>query len=494
MNSEARLRRRTFLRALGLGLSAPLAMHFSKMVAAAPGARPARLLIYYMPHGVPNEHMDMAPYLLATEGEFTTFGRDPKNPLPGVHVNPNYTFETRSGFNLLSPLEPYRSTLHVVRGLYQAGMFGTHDSIAAILTGNGTGPSIDQLVAKELNAKSLFLGAVPTNNGTLDTTNGVLVRDESDWLTSKYDVVALHDELFGTIQPSGTPTTTDLSSEFRADALSLTIEEVSALRQQVSGLTREENKLSAHLAALEKLKSGGGLGNPIGNGCNAKPVIPHIETLRTADAGKQEWEPRYYLEGRHFEKIAEAQAEMAAYALLCGHAQVVTVQNMWASADIPMPGVLPHRASEPHHLGISHKPHNGDFNDSARLDFAKAQQWFIARVARICEILNQPDPFDPDHTVLDNTLIYVCSEIADGDLHGKELSRMWSRGGNTGDIFQYYPALILGGGAGSLKPGSLITVDNRPIADLLLTIAKAMGSSITSFGGSGTNPFGEILA
>lgn len=488
MNRTGHLRRRTFLGALGLGFGVPLALQFSRMAAAEPAGRPRRLLIYYMPHGVPNEHMDLAPYLTA-EGDFRDFGKDPLSPLQSVHVNPDYTFETRTGFNLLSPLEPYRSTLHVVRGLYQAGQFDTHNSIGAILTGGGKNPSVDQLVAKEIGERALFLGAVSRQNETLDTSNGVLVRDESDWIAAQGDVVALYDQLFGTRAPeSATP---DRSQEFRAEALALTIEEVSEMKQRLSGLTQAENKLASHLAALEKLKSTGSKPDSTSESCSTAPGVPHIDALRTADEGKQPWEPRYWREGRHFEKIAEAQAEIAAYALLCGHTRVVTVQNMWASADIPLPGVLPHRPSEPHHLGISHKGFTGDFQDTFRRDFATAQAWFLKRVARICEILKQPDPLDPEHTVFDNTLIYICSEIADGDLHGKALARQWRGGPN--DIFQYYPALILGGAAGALKKGSLVTVDNRPIADLLLTIARAMGSGVTSFGG-GTRILQEILA
>ena len=492
MNSEAKLRRRTFMKAMGLGLSLPLALHFSRWVTAAPGPRPKRLLVYYMPHGVPNEHMDMAPYL-TVGGEFKDFGANADSPLPNVHVNPDYTFETRTGVNLLSPLEPYRNMMHVVRGLYQAGQFETHDSIGAILTGDGVSPSVDQLVAQELGLSSLALGAVPRMGESLDGTNGVLVRDSSDWVVPDGDVVALSDRLFGGTQADPEPSG-DSSSEFRADALELTISEVSALRQEVSGLTQADNKLAAHLAALEKLKStSSGLGTATGEACNAAPAIPHIDELRGADAGKQEWEPRYWLEGQHFEKVAEAQAEIAAYSLLCGHAQVITLQNMWASADIPMPSALPHRASASHHIGVSHQSFTGDFQNQMRLDFATTQQWFMTRVARICEILNQPDPFDPEHTALENSLIYVCSEIADGNLHGKRLERMWITGGDD-DIFQYYPAVILGGGGGALKPGSLVTVDNRPIADLLLTIAKAMGSGATTFGGSGTTVVGELLA
>jgi len=500
MNSEAKLRRRTFLKALSLGLSAPLALSFARMATAQAGARPKRLLIYYMPHGVPNEHMDMQPYLTAG-GEFKDFGQNPDAPLPGVHVNTEYTFETRSGRNLLRPLEPYRNMMHVVRGLHQAGSFDTHNSIGAILTGNGSGPSVDQLLAQELGASSMFIGAVPRMGNTLDGSNGVLVRDNSDWVSPVGDVVALNDQLFGDVQENPNPMA-DLSAEFRADSLNLTIEEISALRQEVSGLTQTDTKLAAHLTALERLKSAGsGLGPVTGEACNAAPVIPHLDVFKSADNGKQEWEPRYWQEAQHFEKIAEAQAELAGYAVLCGHTRILTLQNMWASADIPLPGVLTERPTASHHVGISHQGLSGsstdpmrlDFANPMRLDFATAQEWFMGHVARICQILDQPDPFDPDHTALENSLIYVCSEIADGNDHGKSLKRIWTTGGGE-DVLQYYPAIILGGGGGALKPGSLITVDNRPIADLLLTIAKAMGSSVTSFGGSGTTPFTEILA
>ena len=491
MNSEAKLRRRTLMKALGLGLSAPLALRLSRMATAQGGERPKRLLIYYMPHGVPNEHMDMAPYLTAN-GEFKDFGQNPDAPKPAVHVNPDYDFQTRTGRNLLSPLEAYRPMMHVIRGLYQAGAFDTHNSIGAILTGNGSGPSVDQFLAQELGASSMFIGAVPRMGNTLDGSNGVLVRDNSDWVAPEGDVLALNDELFGDVQGNQNPVA-DLSAEFRADSLTLTIEEISALRKEVSGLTRTDSKLAAHLTALERLKSAGsGLGPISGESCNAAPVIPHLDVFRSADTGKQEWEPRYWQEAQYFEKIAEAQAELAAYAVLCGHTQILTLQNMWASADIPLPGVLPHRPTDSHHIGISHQGISTDLTNPLRIDFATAQEWFIGHVARICQILDQPDPFDPDHTALENSLIYVCSEIADGNDHGKSLKRIWA--GNDNDILQYYPAIILGGGGGALKPGSLITVDNRPIADLLLTIAKAMGSSATSFGGSGTTPFTEILA
>jgi len=38
------------------------------------------------------------------------------------------------------------------------------------------------------------------------------------------------------------------------------------------------------------------------------------------------------------------------------------------------------------------------------------------------------------------------------------------------------------------------TVDNRPIADLLLTLAQAMGTNATSFSGLSTGPIGDLLS
>jgi hypothetical protein len=110
----------------------------------------------------------------------------------------------------------------------------------------------------------------------------------------------------------------------------------------------------------------------------------------------------------------------------------------------------------------------------------------------MCEILNQPDPFDPSHTALENTIIYGFSEIGDGNLHTKRLERNYS-GSEDQQIFSYYPAIVVGGGGGSLAPGRLITVDNRPIADLLLTLSQAMGSSEKSWGSQSSGAISELL-
>jgi hypothetical protein len=53
---QTTLGRRLFLGALGLGLSAPMAMRMARRAVAVPGTRPRRLMIVYIPHGMPDEH------------------------------------------------------------------------------------------------------------------------------------------------------------------------------------------------------------------------------------------------------------------------------------------------------------------------------------------------------------------------------------------------------------------------------------------------------
>jgi len=507
MNSESKLRRRVFLKALGIGLSAPLAFHFSRM-AAAQNTRPKRLILYYFPHGVPNEHMDMEPYLMPSNSLFSAYGTDPTaggwSPVKEAHVASDYTLNTRSGFNLLSPLEPYKNQLSIVRGLNQSGNFGTHDSIGAILTGDGVSPSLDQIVAKELAMKSLFLGAVTRVNGQLDLTNGVLSRNDAGWRMPENDVVKVYDDLFGNItapEPEAGPD----ENTYRNQVLDLSISEVVELRKAVQGLSQEESKLNAHLAALENIKTGGGgLGPAPGEACNAAPPLLHLDEFRTDKAnyvandgteywqdGSLDWKNPSADKKTNFTKLAESQAELAAYAVLCGQAQVVTIQNGWASADYPLPQILPSRPSDSYHTAVSHHGYTGDLTDTFRMDYGLVQQWFVARMARMCEILNQPDPFDPEHTALENTIIYGFSEIGDGNLHTKRLERQWL-GSEEQHIFGYHPAIVVGGGGGTLASGRLITVDNRPIADLLLTLAQAMGSSSTSMSQS-TGAIRELL-
>ena len=99
------------------------------------------------------------------------------------------------------------------------------------------------------------------------------------------------------------------------------------------------------------------------------------------------------------------------------------------------------------------------------------------------------DPAAPGTKVLDNTLIYVMSEIGDGQDHNARqrdplpadarLACRWSRSASA---------------AGAIKSGQVVQfpIDdegqrprtvNRPAADLYLTMARAMGAANVTFPG-----------
>lgn len=83
-----------FLRAAALGLAAPAAFNLSRLAVAAPVGPPKRLLIFHMPHGVPNIHYN--PKVMGSD--LTQFALD-------------QSFES-----ILAPLEPYKQYVNVYQG------------------------------------------------------------------------------------------------------------------------------------------------------------------------------------------------------------------------------------------------------------------------------------------------------------------------------------------------------------------------------------------
>ena len=78
-----------------------------------------------------------------------------------------------------------------------------------------------------------------------------------------------------------------------------------------------------------------------------------------------------------------------------------------------------------------------------------------------------------DLEVLDNTLVWICSEVSDGANHHSDTSTMWIDGAEWPT---YLPNMLIGGAAGCLKPG---VVDvTREHADVLATVAAMLGVNI----------------
>jgi hypothetical protein len=138
-----------------------------------------------------------------------------------------------------------------------------------------------------------------------------------------------------------------------------------------------------------------------------------------------------------------------------------------------------------HHDPISHSR-----DVAGRAEFARVQQWIYTQLEEqvLRPLRAAPDPLDPGHKVLDNTLVYVCSEIADGNEHNCRKAIMEI--GAT-KITTQLPLMLIGGGGGAVNTGQVLDFENRTHKDLLAAICAAMGVPGANFSG---NPIKEILS
>jgi len=187
------------LGALGLGLGAPL-FRLQRVARAQPAPRPPRLFILFIPHGVPWEHFD--PVGPSGELDFAA-----------------------SGLGGFSPLEPYRDSVTVLRGIAMANDAKDHQAIRAALTGfpeGGNVDSIDYTIAKMIGATPHVLGAVPYSASEGFTENSYLARHGGAWVRAIESPIAAADQLFGSISTAGSPATPALDeSPFESEALTL---------------------------------------------------------------------------------------------------------------------------------------------------------------------------------------------------------------------------------------------------------------------------------
>lgn len=440
-----RLGRRVFLGALGLGLSLPLAMRSARLAMAQATARPCRLFLYYLPHGAPVEHFD------PVGGDFDLGGK-----------------------GVLGPLQPYGAQVSVLRGI---GMNGAtnHGAIRTMLTGNAEGngsDSIDALIASAIGTTAHVLGTIPYAKGSGFTSDSFLVKHGS-WVRPEEDPARAAETLFQSL--GVTPGMPNDAAAFRNEALSLTERELVALQGLTQGLTDEQTKLAIHLDAIQKLKAG--TSGPKQISCDARPALPAVAALAGADV----------LDPAQLGKVLDAQLEVAAHALVCGTASIITLQNMYVNADLNMgftggPGV-----PKGHHEPVSHS-----WDAAGRAEFAVVQRWFYQRLAdQLLATLDQPDPQDPEHTVLENSIVAVLSEVSDGANHNSDASAVWIEGK---ELASSLPLVLIGGGGGYLKPAGGIAAVSALHTDLLATLAEAMGAPVTSFGSVAAKPLSELKA
>jgi hypothetical protein len=488
------IERRLFLKALGLGMSAPIAWQLSRSaISHAQGARPKRLMIYFMPHGVPPEHY---------------------NPQFNTNTPTEFSLNS-SGVSILGSLEPYKQYVNVLQGFSYPGA-STHQGILTVLSNFGDGRAVDDttprttfehVIANGLGARPLVLGAVPHRPCGIDQ-DGKLMWDGQYVVPEKNPLVAFERTFGGVGGGGGGGAAQDVNVQLRNALTQLTESQLSSLSTEVTGLTQAQSKLQIHLESVQSLRLGAGAGQ---QSCATVPTLPALELIRQQSAGQPlEGDPcgGFFLDEANFPAILDAQLELAAQAIICNATPVVAVQPMYTNADINFAFM---GSPGSHHATLSHTgpgSTGSGLSLETRQAFANAQKWLMDRlVTNVVASLNVPDPADPGRLVIDNTLIYIFAEIGEGAWHTSRTGKINFDNVNPPAPFAYMPITTVGGLGGAIKTGQIVRVNNdpnpdgnnaansldRPAGDIYLALARAMGVEVAAFGNA-TNPLTEILA
>jgi hypothetical protein len=445
------LRRRDLLQALG-GIGLVPMLQARARAQATPPIR--RLLVFYTPNGT------IIPQWRPRGGETTfTVGR------------------------ILTPLEPWRSTLLILGGvdmaLADAG-FGSHHTrgIGGLLTGRpilmgnfrsagpptagwASGISIDQHIARTVGASSRFrsleLGVQVIDAEVRGRVAYLGASQPLPPMESPYDAF---DRLFAGGNPApgptpapGQPVATDPRAERlraqRRSVLDFLGQELGAVRAWVGADDRA--RLDAHLESVRDIErrlapTGSGPAPMPAAGCQVPMAGARMDVAAAAN----------------MPAVGKLQMDLAAAALACDLTRVITLQWTHAESNQSFPFIgVPGQ-----HHAMSHA---GDTDAAAQENLTKINVWYAEQLKYLLDRLASYR--EGDATLLDNSVVLWVNEVGKGNNHAHR------------DL----PFLLAGGAGGRLRTGRFLDFmagggRGQPHNNLLVSLANLMGLPDTRFG------------
>ena len=431
------LSRRTVLRGLGATMGLPLLDAMTPALARANGTRPVRLAFTYIPNGV--TMADWTPKALGREFELS---------------------------RILKPLAPFRDDLLVLSGLaaenakalgdgpgdharagacYLTGVHPQKTAGADIQNGVSADQIAAQAVGRETRLPSLELGCEESRTvGNCDSgyscayTNSISWRTATTPMPPETNPRSAFERLFGIEDVALSPEERARRARRRKSVLDLVGERT---RQLVGVLgPSDRRKIDEYQYAVREIE----------------------RQLERAEKDGVQVPPGV-------EKPAGIPATFAEYVKLMFDIQVVAFQadvTRVATMMIGREGSLqtyPEIDVPDSHHPLTHHRGQPDFVEKVtKINIFHAELFahFIGKL--------KATP-DADGTLLDNTMVVYGSAIADGDKHTHD------------DL----PVLVVGRGAGRLKPGRhLAYAKDTPLTNLYLTLLDGMGVRPESIGDS----------
>jgi hypothetical protein len=374
---------------------------------------------------------------------------------------------------ILAPLEPIRQKLLVMDGLRMASALGEQHQAGIIAWLTGTtqsgdgysgGPSIDQVIASRLAPMGYSRASIQLavrwgtgkSHGLLHPINAANYEDNAafDPIPPRLDPQEIFDSFFGTLDPTSGPEAAARITR-KKSILDFVDHRYDSLSQGLG--TADKQKIDQHLTKIRELEQALDNGVVAGDVCQ---VPTHVDTsdynpttgLESADDGS-------VLDGSTdaaIPKVGQFMMDMLVMALACEITPVASLQwtDTEAKHTFPWLGLNQH-----HHF----YQHDGGFRP---VECEQIMTWYSEQHAYLLQAMDAVDM--GGHTLLDESVVFFGSELAQPPTHSKA------------DM----PFLLAGGGGG-MRGGRFLR--NEGIADdshnnLLVAILNLFGDERQTFG------------
>lgn len=366
---------------------------------------------------------------------------------------------------ILQPLAPIKSKVLVLSGIdnrpAETDTFGQHaPATAGFLTCRAVaktqeiknGVSMDQVAAAALGAATRFpslqLGTDGGSNaGGCDGgyscayTRNISWADATTPLPKMIHPRAVFELLFAGFDPDATAEERARRLTYDKSVLDSVLDDAGRLESRLAADDR--GKLEQYLTGLRELELRLGSLSPA---CVAVDRPP---------------------EDTDFPTRVRLMLDLMAIAVQCDLTRVATFMmgNSISGQSFPWLGI-----GDAHHALSHHQ------QDPAKLDkLTVIDRWEVEQMVHLAQKLDAMDDGD-GATVLDNSLLYFASEVADGNSHTK----------------RNLPILLAGRGGSNIAPGRHVHYDGGRLGDLFISMLDHLDVSVDRFGDDGAGFIGKL--